>query len=151
MTLSQVGFALRNKLAEAGIEVTPDHLEASIDEADERIQSGPDGTCLKCRRREREDGSPLDFRYGWCSDCGIYEQQFHSAEEAQEAATLRERAMILRRFQSRLDQNEKSSREQEEIVAEIHHLARYAAWLIPWREAEWMDRLKRDPTTGLDE
>ena len=126
MTLSREGFELRNSLAEAGVETTPDQLEAGLEEAIERIHPGPDGTCVKCHRSKREDGSLLDFRYGWCDDCGVLGQPFRSSEES-------ERAWILQQFESRLEEQRQSIAKQTSTVDEIRRLARYANWLSAWR------------------
>ena len=69
MTLSRKGFEFRERLAVIGVEVTPTQLEDCVDEAAERIVSGPFGICMKCKHSHREDGSRLDFRFGLCDEC----------------------------------------------------------------------------------
>ena len=73
--LSRQGFHLRERLAEMGVEVTPDQLEDSIDEALQRVRPGPDGKCVKCgnthRTRGPGKGTPLDFRFGLCDECAF--------------------------------------------------------------------------------
>ena len=71
MTLTKQGQRLREILAETGCEVTPDQLEDSLQEALERIRPGPDGSCVECHQTHREDGSPLDFRFGLCDECAF--------------------------------------------------------------------------------
>ena len=68
MTFAQ---ELRNKLAETGFEYTPEQVQAGLDEACERIRSGPDGLCIKCGQSHREDGESLDFRFGLCDECAF--------------------------------------------------------------------------------
>jgi hypothetical protein len=57
--LSRLGHKLRTKLAEAGVEVTPQDLADAIDEALARVSYGP---CSKCGQEE-------ELRYGMCFDC----------------------------------------------------------------------------------
>jgi len=73
--LSNQGFQLRKRLAEVGVEVTPDQLADSIDEALVRVRPGPDGACVKCHNTHRTrgpgKGTPLDFRFGLCDECAF--------------------------------------------------------------------------------
>ena len=65
MRLTNEGFHLRNRLAEIGIEVTPNQLEDAAIEAAERICAGPGGRCRGCGRDD------VDMRYGWCFACCV--------------------------------------------------------------------------------
>lgn len=71
--LTKQGYELRERIAEAGFEITPDELADSLEEANERIRPGPDGCCVKCgnthRTRGPHNGEPLDFRFGLCDEC----------------------------------------------------------------------------------
>ncbi len=57
--LSKNGYALRNAIAEAGIEITPDELNDALEEAQKRIGGGH---CRFC-------GEEAEPRYGGCFDC----------------------------------------------------------------------------------
>ena len=66
--LTAAGYRLRNAIAEAGVELTPQELADGLAEAAERIQPGPDGTCRICHH----DGSDgRDFRFGICDVCAF--------------------------------------------------------------------------------
>lgn len=60
--LSKNGYSLRNVLAEAGFEVTPDELDEALLEAHERINGG------KCRFCGQGDEN-IELRYGMCFKC----------------------------------------------------------------------------------
>lgn len=78
MGLSENGLHLRERLAEAGFEVTPSQLEDAIDDALIRVRPGLDGTCIKCHHSHRTrgpgKGTPLDFRFGLCDECAFSEE-----------------------------------------------------------------------------
>ena len=57
--LNEKGLQLRNAIAEAGYEVTPDELEVSLIEAEKRIGGG---VCRFC-------GKEGELRHGMCFDC----------------------------------------------------------------------------------
>jgi hypothetical protein len=58
-TLSAKGQHLRERLAESGIEITPDGLAESVDEALDRVGTG----CRFC-------GNPdVETRFGMCYPC----------------------------------------------------------------------------------
>ncbi|MCK5604364.1 hypothetical protein KAR91_20915 [Candidatus Pacearchaeota archaeon] len=59
MTLSAKGFKLRESIAEAGIELTPDELDEGLLEAHQRIRGGPCSVC----------GRDLETRFGICFLC----------------------------------------------------------------------------------
>lgn len=58
-TLSRDGQKLRERIAEAGIELTPDELATGLAEAFARGGYGP---CVNCGQEE-------ELRLGWCFDC----------------------------------------------------------------------------------
>ncbi len=53
-SLSREGEAFRQKIAEAGIELTCDELAEGIREAQECIRPRPDGCCIKYGQRTME-------------------------------------------------------------------------------------------------
>jgi hypothetical protein len=60
--LTPDGHKLRQAIAEAGFEVTPDELEGALIEAEERISGG---ACRFCG----EGDSGTELRYGMCFKC----------------------------------------------------------------------------------
>lgn len=72
--LSAEGHALRQRLADVGVEVTPDQLCDAVIEAADRVAPGPDGKCVQCRKGYDEpcaDGRSRDFRFGLCDECAF--------------------------------------------------------------------------------
>ncbi len=69
--LTREGLRLRESIAEAGIEITPDELANGLEEAHKRIRPGSDGTCTNCHRTHGRDGSPLNFHFGVCDECAF--------------------------------------------------------------------------------
>jgi hypothetical protein len=61
--LSKDGYRLRESIAEAGVEITPDELADGIDDAINRISGGPCSVC----------GETKECRYGMCFDCCFQE------------------------------------------------------------------------------
>lgn len=57
--LSKTGHALRNKIAEAGVELTPSELAEGIADAVARVGHGP---CTFC-------GKTKELRHGGCFEC----------------------------------------------------------------------------------
>jgi len=66
MTLSKEGYKLREAIAEAGFEITPDELDEALLEAHERIGGG---VCRFCG----EGDENTELRYGMCYKCFISE------------------------------------------------------------------------------
>ena len=64
MTLSGDGYRLRNAMADAGFEVTPDELDEAFMEAHERIGGG---VCKFCGKGDEH----TELRYGMCFPCFI--------------------------------------------------------------------------------
>ena len=62
MGLSKDGYKLRNAIAEAGIEVTPDELDEALMEAHERIGGG---VCEFCGEGDED----TELRFGMCFKC----------------------------------------------------------------------------------
>ncbi len=62
MVLSKDGYRLREALAEAGIEVTPNELNESLMEAHQRIGGG---VCKFCGKGDED----TELRYGMCFKC----------------------------------------------------------------------------------
>ncbi len=62
MTLSQDGYRLREAIAEAGFEITPDELDGALLEAHERIGGG---VCRFCGEGDED----TELRYGMCFKC----------------------------------------------------------------------------------
>lgn len=62
MTLSKDGYRLRNMIAEAGFEVTPDELDDALMKAHERISGG---VCHFCGKGDEN----TELRYGMCFKC----------------------------------------------------------------------------------
>ena len=62
MALSKDGYKLRNAIAEAGFEVTPQELDDALMEAHERISGG---VCRFCGKGNED----TELRYGMCFDC----------------------------------------------------------------------------------
>ncbi len=60
--LSAQGYRLREVMAEAGFEVTPDELDTALLEAHERISGGP---CKFCGIGDED----TELRYGMCFTC----------------------------------------------------------------------------------
>ena len=87
--LSREGFALRERFAEVGIELTPDQVEETLHEADERIRPGPDGKCVRCRRSHRRDGTSLDFRFGLCDECSFSDVERRALDQLRAVETCR--------------------------------------------------------------
>lgn len=75
--LSKRGYRMRQAIAEAGVETTPQELADAVDEARERVRPGPDGVCVKCGR---EPGYGVDFRYGLCDFCAFPDKKGASHE-----------------------------------------------------------------------
>jgi len=66
--LTPEGYRLRERIAEAGVELTPAELVEGLEEAAERIRPGPDGCCIKCGH---DDSDGRDFRFGLCDVCAF--------------------------------------------------------------------------------
>lgn len=62
MPLSQDGYKLREAIAEAGFEVTPDELDEALMEAHGRVSGG---VCKFCG----EGNEDTELRYGMCFKC----------------------------------------------------------------------------------
>ena len=62
MALSRDGHRLREVIAEAGFEVTPDELDEALMEAHERISGGQ---CRFCGKGDED----TELRYGMCFEC----------------------------------------------------------------------------------
>ena len=61
MALSRDGYRLREVIAEAGFEVTPDELDEALMETHERIG----GQCRFCGKGDED----TELRYGMCFEC----------------------------------------------------------------------------------
>lgn len=62
MALSKDGFRLREAIAEAGFEITPDELNEALEDAHERIGGG---VCRFCNEGDED----TELRYGMCFKC----------------------------------------------------------------------------------
>ncbi len=67
MALSKDGYRLREAIAEAGFEITPDELDDALNEAHERISGG---VCKFCG----EGDENTELRYGMCFKCFIKDE-----------------------------------------------------------------------------
>jgi len=68
MTLSRDGYRLRDAIASAGYEVTPDELEGALLEAHDRIGGG---VCRRCGCGDEN----TELRYGVCFKCMMQEPE----------------------------------------------------------------------------
>jgi hypothetical protein len=66
--LSKDGYKLRELIASAGYEVTPDELDLALIEAHERISGG------KCKRCGKGDEN-TELRFGVCFECMMKEPE----------------------------------------------------------------------------
>ncbi len=62
MALSKDGYRLREAIAEAGFEITPDELDEALMDAHERISGGVFRFC-------GEGDEDTELRYGMCFKC----------------------------------------------------------------------------------
>lgn len=64
--LTADGYKLRDMIAEAGFEVTPEELDLALTEAHERISGGK---CERCGKGDED----TELRFGVCFECMMKE------------------------------------------------------------------------------
>jgi hypothetical protein len=76
MALSKKGYQLRNAIAGAGYEVTPEELDEALVEAHERIGGG---VCCRCGKGDAD----TELRFGVCFKCCMAEPEPEEKMEAE--------------------------------------------------------------------